>query len=57
MDVCFIEDFNKYVGEDFFMFSENEDFLRLLELMEFNDGIFVWRDGVLEDMIWCFEYF
>lgn len=29
----------------------------MLELMEFNDDIFVWRDGVLEDMIWSFIFF
>lgn len=46
---------NESVGEIFFDFSKSKYFKILLKVLEFKD-IFVWRNGVLEEMIWSFIF-
>lgn len=45
---------NKYCDEKFLLFIDNEDFLNIVKLLEFKNNMFIWRYGVIEDVILSF---
>lgn len=48
-------DFKKYFGEELFVFINcKEDFIKFFQILEFKKNLFIWRYGIVEDVILSF---
>lgn len=47
--------FKKYCGKELFVFINcEEDFIKFLKILEFYKNLFIWRYGIVEDVILSF---